>query len=323
MLLAACGAPCDEDYVVLGGDPSHEALVADVIGSFQEQVALNFCVDSVVFRPATWSGFRDERFAGLYHNVQNRITIMESNPGHMARVLRHELCHAVADEHPALLHEPALDRVPVPDVPRVTISQTTRRSEAFAQLCELSVVPLHVLVRWEASCGLDTLSDAARHVLDHAYRDRTYGTSPIRLGDERQLVGPPGARWSLPPTHLRRDEYALFYDVDGQSDYQSVSLTVPSDGLVGVRTDPSDRFVDVLLPPDADGTTRPFGSVLVGSVPDPSDNRVGALLHDDDAPTHVDTPCLRGSLYLLAAEGLWLFEADGPTLRWWPLLAPG
>lgn len=140
MLAAACADAVHLPEVpVTGGSPAARAAIRDELAAFDGAVGPgDVRLTEVAVRPLP-------DLLGLYQEARRRISLHDGLPDdQVARILRHELCHALEHQH-GVVDDPvpvldafgawlyAPEGADLPDRP----SARGRRAEALAELCEM------------------------------------------------------------------------------------------------------------------------------------------------------------------------------------------
>jgi hypothetical protein len=173
------------DVPIVGGTPAQRALAREELASFDALVGPG----RVVLKEVAFGRVPD--FAvGSYNRRRGRIEVSEAGEVSSTRVVvRHELCHAIADHHD-LVEQPVpfLDAIGdaiyadggiAADVPNR--SARWRRSEALAQLCEGGAVMATALAE---SCPGEDPDFAAgfRFLLEEVWQEYVEPAAPPPLG---------------------------------------------------------------------------------------------------------------------------------------------
>lgn len=178
LLLACIDCPAFEDLVVTG-DESGE--IASVVAEFAAWTGRDgVCVPRIDVVEVVAD---DADVAGRFVAPGEPIEIAASN-GSVARVVRHELCHALdaveglADPLAGTLDADAVDPVRYAD-------DELRRAEAFALVCEAGPAEVDFAAALEARCGVPA-DPAAVAVREPVYPDAP-APAAVEIGDDPSL----------------------------------------------------------------------------------------------------------------------------------------
>lgn len=212
LLLACHPAPPDDpasaELVVEGGSADEQAAVRTAWRDFADDIKLPM---PEIARVRVVDAFDEDRFGtyiGVYLPTEREILIEAGQD--TARVMYHELCHALDHQHP--LQTSLRTAFPTwPDIKSPDATAASLRREAFAGICELRRNGVGILAEVLAGCDEGDFMPVVDFLLEEVFHPAAPVTT-VDL-DARPVRQEPAATYPFVVTDLRGldgDDAVLF-----------------------------------------------------------------------------------------------------------------